>query len=77
MIRILIIEDEQSAYANLTYILNQLDDEFVVVDWLQSVEQSIAWFESNEDPGAKSTLRRRKRKKEEEEKKPGCGQDLA
>lgn len=50
MIRILIIEDEQSAYDNLTHILNQLDDECVVVDWLQSVEQSIAWFKTNEDP---------------------------
>lgn len=50
MIRILIIEDEQSAYDNLTHILNQLDDEFVVVDWLQSVEQSIHWFETHAEP---------------------------
>jgi two-component system response regulator LytT len=50
MIRILIIEDEQSAYDNLTHILNQLNVEYVVVDWLQSVEQSITWFETNDDP---------------------------
>jgi len=50
MIRILIIEDEQSAYENLMHMLNQLDEEFVVVGWLQSVEQSIKWFETNTEP---------------------------
>ncbi len=50
MIRILIIEDEQSAYDNLTHILNNLDESILVVDWLQSVEQSIIWFETHAEP---------------------------
>lgn len=50
MINILIIEDEQSAYDNLVSILSDLDEEITVIDWLQSVEQSIAWFNSNPQP---------------------------
>ena len=50
MISILIIEDEQSAFDNLTHILSNLDKSIVVVDWLQSVEESIAWFETHVEP---------------------------
>jgi DNA-binding LytR/AlgR family response regulator len=50
MTNVLIIEDEQSAYQNLTHLLNDLDEDINVVDWLQSVEQSIKWFETNLQP---------------------------
>lgn len=47
---VLIIEDEESAYKNLSRILLEIDKSIKIVDWLQSVEQSIAWFESNNAP---------------------------
>jgi two-component system LytT family response regulator len=50
MIKILIIEDEQSAFDNLKGILNQMPHDIEIIDWLQSVEQGLKWFESNEMP---------------------------
>jgi two-component system LytT family response regulator len=47
---VLIIEDEESAFENLKYILFEIDQSIKIVSWLQSVEQSIEWFESNNSP---------------------------
>jgi two-component system LytT family response regulator len=46
----LIIEDEESAFNNLKRILLEIDSSIHIVSWLQSVEQSINWFESNDSP---------------------------
>ncbi len=50
MIKILIIEDEQSAFENLKGILDQLPQEIEIVAWLQSVEQGNEWFSSHQMP---------------------------
>jgi len=47
---VLIIEDEESAFKNLSRILSEIDQSINIVHWLQSVEQSIDWFESNNAP---------------------------
>jgi two-component system LytT family response regulator len=47
---VLIIEDEESAFDNLKRILLEIDNSITIVSWLQSVEQSIDWFESNNSP---------------------------
>ncbi len=47
---LLIIEDEESAFNNLKRILLKIDESITIVSWLQSVEQSIAWFKSNKSP---------------------------
>ncbi|PHR30311.1 MAG: DNA-binding response regulator [Fluviicola sp.] len=47
---VLIIEDEESAFENLKRILLETDKSITVVSWLQSVEQSIKWFRSNNSP---------------------------
>lgn len=47
---VLIIEDEESAYENLKRILLKIDPSINIVSWLQSVEQSIAWFKANKAP---------------------------
>ncbi|WP_340154793.1 LytTR family DNA-binding domain-containing protein [uncultured Winogradskyella sp.] len=47
---VLIIEDEESAYKNLKHILLEITPSINIVSWLQSVEQSIAWFQSNSSP---------------------------
>lgn len=47
---ILIIEDEESAFENLKRILLDIDPSINIVSWLQSVEQSIHWFKTNELP---------------------------
>lgn len=47
---VLIIEDEESAFENLKHILVESDPTINVVAWLQSVEQSIAWFNNNPSP---------------------------
>jgi two-component system LytT family response regulator len=50
MMNVLIIEDEESAFENLKRILLEIDQSINIVSWLQSVEQSIAWFKSNNAP---------------------------
>lgn len=50
MIKVLIIEDEKSAFDNLERILNQISQEIEIVAWLQSVEQGNEWFNSNKMP---------------------------
>lgn len=50
MIRVLIIEDEKPAYENLLRFLAKIDSEMEVINWLQSVEDSIQWFDKNELP---------------------------
>lgn len=50
MMNVLIIEDEERAYKNLKHILLEIDSTINIVSWLQSVEQSIAWFKSNNVP---------------------------
>ncbi len=47
---VLIIEDEESAFKNLKRILLEIDSSINIVSWLQSVEQSIDWFQSNNSP---------------------------
>ena len=44
---VLIIEDEESAFKNLKRIFLEVDDYINIVSWLQSVEQSIQWFKTN------------------------------
>lgn len=50
MMHVLIIEDEESAFENLKRILLEIDPTIHIVFWLQSVEQSIHWFKTNESP---------------------------
>jgi len=50
MMNVLIIEDEESAYKNLKHILLEINPSINIVSWLQSVEQSIEWFNSNNSP---------------------------
>ncbi|WP_051568618.1 LytR/AlgR family response regulator transcription factor [Crocinitomix catalasitica] len=50
MIKVLIIEDEKSAFENLKRILALMPQEIEIVAWLQSVEQGHEWFNSNEMP---------------------------
>ena len=50
MMNVLIIEDEESAYKNLKHILLEINPSINIVSWLQSVEQSIEWFQSNNLP---------------------------
>lgn len=47
---VLIIEDEESAFENLKRILLEIDPTINIVSWLQSVEQSILWFKTNDFP---------------------------
>lgn len=47
---VLIIEDEESAFNNLKRILFKIDPTIQILDWLQSVENSIEWFSSNNSP---------------------------
>lgn len=47
---VLIIEDEESAFENLKRILLEIDPAINIVFWLQSVEQSINWFKTNDFP---------------------------
>jgi DNA-binding LytR/AlgR family response regulator len=50
MMNVLIIEDEESAFENLRRILVEIDPTIQIVSWLQSVEQSINWFKTNDVP---------------------------
>lgn len=50
MINVLIIEDEESAFDNLKRILFEINESTNIVSWLQSVEHSIDWFNSNSLP---------------------------
>lgn len=50
MMQVLIIEDEESAFENLKRILLEIDPSIHILSWLQSVEQSIQWFQTNERP---------------------------
>lgn len=50
MMHVLIIEDEESAFENLKRILLEIDPAIQIVSWLQSVEQSIHWFKTNDLP---------------------------
>ncbi|WP_341905721.1 LytTR family DNA-binding domain-containing protein [Fluviicola taffensis] len=47
---VLIIEDEESAFENLKRILLEIDPTIQIISWLQSVEQSIHWFKTNDSP---------------------------
>lgn len=48
--RVLIIEDEQHNYKMLTGMINKLRPEWEIVGTLESVKQSIEWFEKNDHP---------------------------
>jgi two-component system LytT family response regulator len=47
---VLIIEDEESAFENLKHILGACNEPIHILAWLQSVEQSIVWFQENDSP---------------------------
>lgn len=47
---VLIIEDEESAFENLKRILLASDPTITILDWIQSVEESIKWFMANASP---------------------------
>lgn len=47
---VLIIEDEESAFENLKSILLEIDPSVHILSWLQSVEQSVHWFQTNKHP---------------------------
>ena len=55
MIKTLIIEDEEPAYIRLRKLIEQVDPEIEIVDWLDSVESAINWFSKNEPPELFST----------------------
>ncbi len=48
--KILIIEDEQAAVRGLQKLLSEIDPQHIVVEDLSSIEESIAWFETNPNP---------------------------
>lgn len=48
--RAVIVEDEVVAAENLERIIASIDDKIVIETVLQSVEESIEWFEENEHP---------------------------
>lgn len=48
--RAVIVEDEVVAAQNLERIIASIDDKIVIETVLQSVEESIEWFEENEHP---------------------------
>lgn len=50
MIRVLIIEDEIKAARELKFLVEQMHEDIVVCGILQSVEESLAWFNTNEMP---------------------------
>lgn len=47
---VLIIEDEERAFENLKSILLEIDPSIHILSWLQSVEQSICWLNTNDCP---------------------------
>ncbi|MBR5850538.1 MAG: response regulator transcription factor [Alistipes sp.] len=48
--RVLIIEDETAAAHNLTAILKQVAPEAEILEVLESIEEGVAWLESNPQP---------------------------
>lgn len=48
--KVLIIEDEAPAFRRLQRILEEIDASIEIIDVLDSVEQSIHWFQSNTHP---------------------------
>ncbi len=50
MLKVLIIEDEQGAYDNLTRFLKRIDPTIHVLDWLKSVDTSVEWLQNNDFP---------------------------
>ena len=47
--RALIIEDEINAYEYLVSIIEAVNDQVTIVDHIDSVEDAINWFHSNEE----------------------------
>ena len=50
MINVLIIEDEKPAYQNLKRFIEKSQQDYLIVDWLKSVDESIEWFANNDMP---------------------------
>ncbi|OOQ62005.1 LytR/AlgR family response regulator transcription factor [Mucilaginibacter pedocola] len=46
-LRIVIVEDEAATARNLAYTLQNIDEHIVVVSTLPSVQEAVAWFNSN------------------------------
>jgi DNA-binding LytR/AlgR family response regulator len=48
--QVLIVEDEQPAARKLTRLLREIDTSIEIIDVLKSVEETINWFQFNEQP---------------------------
>lgn len=48
--RIVIIEDEMYAAKRLENMIKAYDPEIVIAAWLESVEESVEWFNKNDEP---------------------------
>ncbi len=48
--KILIVEDEKAAARNLKVLLNDIAPEFEIVEIMDSVRDTIEWFEKNDNP---------------------------
>ncbi len=50
MLKVLIIEDEQGAYDNLSRFLKRIDPNIQILAWLKSVDTSVTWLQENKLP---------------------------
>ncbi len=48
--KVVIIEDEMYAAKRLENMIKEFDPAIEIAAWLESVEESVEWFSSNEDP---------------------------
>ncbi len=48
--RVLIIEDEEPAYKNLSGMLQHIDGNIQIAGWIRSIQKALDWFERNEEP---------------------------
>lgn len=50
VMRIVIIEDEMYAARRLENLIHEFDPDLEIAAWLESVEDSVAWFRNNPEP---------------------------
>lgn len=48
--RVVIIEDEMYAAKRLENMIREFDPQIEIAAWLESVEESVEWFETNDEP---------------------------
>lgn len=48
--KVLIIEDELSAQQELKRMLNQIRPDIIILEYIDSIEESIEWLQSNDEP---------------------------